>query len=72
MAKDAIRQLPNLLACPYCNELPVYAYGDNQANAIYCTYCPLGVETMDMTLEQLAKIWNELPRNPDRRIGGTL
>ncbi len=49
-------KLPNLLACPYCNELPVYAHGDNQANAIYCTYCPLGVEESEMTLEQLAKV----------------
>lgn len=66
-----IPKLPNLLACPYCNELPVYSHGDYQhPPSIRCSYCPLMVE--GMPLERLVTVWNELPRFPNRHTGGPL
>jgi len=52
-----------LAACPYCGSSAVYyPQNDGQANAIYCTNCPLGVEDNRLNFETLAMVWNNLPR----------
>lgn len=52
-----------LLCCPYCGNDPEYMKGtDSQADAIYCTSCPLGVEFDGMSYNALAMVWNGLPR----------
>ena len=49
--------------CPYCqNEAKHYPETHSQANAIYCTECPLGVEQAGMSDEALMMVWNNLPR----------
>ena len=52
-----------LLPCPFCDNDAEYFKGtDVQADAIYCTKCPLGVEHADMSYDALANVWNNLPR----------
>lgn len=52
-----------LAACPYCGSAAVhYPQNDGQANAIYCTNCPLGVEDNRLDFAALAIVWNNLPR----------
>ena len=53
----------SLLPCPYCGgEAQHYPDTDGQANAIYCKTCPVGVEHAGMPDDELARIWNGLPR----------
>lgn len=52
-----------LAACPYCGSAAMhYPQDDGQANAIYCTNCPLGVEDSRLDFSALAIVWNNLPR----------
>ncbi len=53
-----------LLSCPYCENVAIYYPGsDLQADAIYCSGCPLGLEEDGMSYQALLAIWNNLPRN---------
>ncbi|MFK5950941.1 MAG: hypothetical protein QM500_19490 [Methylococcales bacterium] len=53
----------HLLSCPGCESEAEYHQGsDSQADAIYCTQCPLGVEHSGMKYSELLLIWNNLPR----------
>lgn len=53
-----------LLNCPYCGNNAEYCEGNNtQADAIYCSECPLGVEHDGMSFKMLVLVWNNLPRN---------
>ena len=55
--------MKELLNCPYCGgKASYFAESDSQAHAIYCDDCPLGVEDNRMSFEDLAWIWNLLPR----------
>ena len=50
--------------CPYCeNQAEHFAGTDSQAEGIYCTECPLGVEDSRMDYDVLLMVWNSLPRN---------
>lgn len=55
----------NLQSCPHCKGETIgfksYDRGI-ESNVITCTECPLNLETAKMSLEQLAFIWNTLPR----------
>ena len=55
--------MDDLKPCPNCeNEAKHYPNDDYQANAIYCTECPLGVENWEMSDNVLKEVWNNLPR----------
>lgn len=55
-----------LLCCPYCGNKAEYLHGsNNQADAIYCTECPLGVEHSGMSFGALATIWNTLTKEKE-------
>lgn len=59
-------ELNDLLCCSYCgNQAEYLRGGDNQADAIYCTECPLGVEHSGMSFEALATIWNTLTKEKE-------
>ena len=61
-----------LAACPYCGSAAVhYPQNDGQANAIYCTNCPLGVEDNRLDFMALAMVWNNLPR-PSNNVRANL
>lgn len=60
-----------LAACPYCGSAAVhYPQNDGQANAIYCTNCPLGVEDNRLDFAALAMVWNNLPRAANAKVSG--
>lgn len=53
----------NLKTCPYCGGKPDRMGEDGDyVMAIYCSSCPLGVEDNSMTMQELEKVWNSLPR----------
>ena len=68
-AKNEASELNALLCCPYCGNPAEYVQGtDSQADAIYCTECPVGVEHSGMSFAALATVWNGLPRENAKPI----
>lgn len=56
-------ELEEIDNCPYCeNEATYFPETNEQASAIYCNECPLGVEYSGMSYECLVAVWNRLPR----------
>jgi len=50
-------------SCPNCEATASYfPEDDNQAAAIYCDTCPLGVEKAGASFVELATTWNSLAR----------
>jgi len=58
-------EMIDLKPCPNCDGEAEFIPPDFIVglNALCCTGCPLMVEDGDMTDEELADIWNNLPRH---------
>ena len=62
-AHSSVSSSAGLSCCPNCgNEAKHYPESNTQANAIYCTKCPLGVEQSGMSDNVLKEVWENLPR----------
>ena len=56
--------MKELLFCPLCGgeEFDEFELNDSQSTAIYCKFCPYGVEDTTMTIEEL-RVWHNTRSN---------